>query len=702
MNEAARKSKPYAIGVDTGGTHTDLVLAGNGRLSTLKVPSTPDDLNVGILEGVDALLAQAGVGVDEVGRFVYASTYVTNLFVEGKEGGVGLLATAGFRDVLEIGRASRKPDVYDIHWRPARPLVPRNLRHDVVERIDHRGTILTPLDEASARAALQALEAAGVTSVAVCFLHAYANPAHERRVAEIARDEFPSLDVSISSDVVREFREFERTSTTCVNAFIRGPIARHLSSLGQTLRRRGIDAPNYIMQGNGGVSTFDTASQSPTAVVHSGVMGGMVGATALGNACGVRNIITLDMGGTSADVSLIADGTPLLTNRSRVGPHPLLVPTLDMVTIGAGGGSIAWVEGGFGLRVGPQSAGSVPGPACYAQGGTQPTVTDANLVLGRLNASYFLGGARALDLTRATEAIRAKVAEPLGMTLEAAAFGIIAIAEAHMADAIRLVSVERGLDPRDFTLVAFGGAGPLHAVRLAEALSIRSVLVPPAPGNLSAMGLLCADVRHDLARTLLHRLAQDFLPRARAVFDELLAEADEALAADGVPPADRHRALAADLRYQGQNYELTIPLTERDLAQGFGDLVARFNDQHRRIYGYQLAGREVQLVNARVMAVGKTGHAHWPAERRGTPAQPIAMRSVLVEPRVRVEAPVFRFDDLAPDQALAGPAIVEYRGSTLFLPAGWHARIDAARNAHLARDAERAAPAPHTAREETA
>jgi N-methylhydantoinase A len=683
MNATTRKT--YAIGVDTGGTHTDLVLAGNGTLATLKVPSTPDDLNVGILEGVAALLAQAGVPFAEVGRFVYASTYVTNLFVEGKEGGIGLLTTAGFRDVLEIGRASRKPDVYDIHWRPARPLVPRNLRHDVVERIDHRGSVLAPLDETSARAALRALADAGVTSVAVCFLHAYANPLHERRVAEIAKAEFPSLDVSLSSDVVREFREFERTSTTCVNAFIRGPIARHLSALGDELAARGIDAPAYIMQGNGGVSTFASAAQSPTAVVHSGVMGGMVGATALGRECGVANLITLDMGGTSADVSLIADGTPLLTNRSRIGPHPLLVPTLDMVTIGAGGGSIAWVEGGFGLRVGPHSAGSVPGPACYAQGGEQPTVTDANLVLGRLNASYFLGGTRALDLPRATEAIRSKVAEPLGMTLEAAAFGIIAIAEAHMADAIRLVSVERGLDPRDFTLVAFGGAGPLHAVRLAEALSIRSVLVPPAPGNLSAMGLLCADVRHDLARTLLHRLTPDFLPRLRAIFDELLVEADAALASDGVPTDDRECTLAADLRYQGQNYELTIPVTDDDLARGFGELVVRFNDQHRRIYGYQLAGREVQLVNARVTAVGRTRHAHWPVSADGRLASPIAKRSLLVEPGARVEAPVYRFDDLVPDQAIAGPAIVEYRGSTLFLPTGWAARIDERRNAHLSR-----------------
>jgi N-methylhydantoinase A len=678
--------RPYAIGVDTGGTHTDLVLAGNGKLATLKVASTPEDLNVGILAGVEALLAEAGVSIAEVGRFAYASTFVTNLFVEGKEGGVGLVTTSGFRDVLEIGRASRKPDVYDIHWRPARPLVPRNLRHEVAERIDHRGAVITPLDEASARAALGALSAAGVASIAVCLLHAYANPAHERRIAQIAKEVCPGIDVSISSDVVREFREYERTSTTCVNAFIRRPIERHLEQLEATLEARGMQAPAYIMQGNGGVSTFAYASRSPTTVVHSGVMGGMVGATALASECGVRNLITLDMGGTSADVSLIADGTPLLTNRSRVGPHPLLVPTLDMVTIGAGGGSIAWVEGGFGLRVGPHSAGSVPGPASYGLGGTDPTVTDAKLGLGRLNADYFLGGARHLDTARATDAVRSRIAQPLGMTLEDAAFGILAIAEAHMADAIRLVSVERGLDPREFTLVAFGGAGPLHAVRLAEALSIGSVLVPPAPGNLSAMGLLCADVRHDRARTMVHVLDARLLPLARAAYDELLAEADAILAADGVPPEDRHCTLAADLRYQGQNYELTIPVADADLAQGFADLVARFNDQHRRVYGYQLRGRQVQLVNARVSATGATAHAHWPAGGAAARnATPLARRSVLVAPGMRVDAPVYRFDDLAAGQSLDGAAIVEYRGSTLFLPPGWNARIDAQRNAHVAR-----------------
>lgn len=681
-----------AIGVDTGGTHTDLVLAGNGKLTTLKVPSTPMDLSIGIVDGIRRIVELTGVSLQAVDHFVYASTYITNLFVEHKEAGVGLITTAGFRDVLEIGRASRKPDVYDIHWRPARPLVPRHLRFGVPERVDHLGRVITPLDEVSARRALRALSDAGVQSIAVCLLHAYANPGHERRIAELAAEVCPQIDVSLSSEVVREFREFERTSTTCVSAFIRKPITRHLRDLQAALAAQGVSAIPFIMRGNGGISTFDSASRAPIAVTHSGVMGGIIGANALAASCGIRNLITLDMGGTSADVSLIANGAPLLTNRSRIGSHPLLAPTLDMVTIGAGGGSIAWLESGFGLRVGPRSAGSVPGPACYDQGGRDPTVTDANLVVGRLNGDYFLGGARRLQLRLAHDAIVDKIAKPLGMTPDEAALGIIAIAEAHMADAIRLVSVERGLDPRDFTLVAFGGAGALHAVRLAEALSINSVLIPPAPGNLSAMGLLCADVRHDHARTLVTRLVPALVPQVTAMFDELRVEAEEALAADGVDPAARRCTLSADLRYEGQNYELTLPVLEAELVDGFGKLVERFNTQHRRVYGYNLDGREVQLVNVRVTAFGAMTPARWPDRPSAdTPPQPAGRRTLLVETGVRAEALVYRFDDLRAGQAIGGAAVVEYSGSTLFLPPGWNARFDAMMNAHLARATQRPA-----------
>ncbi len=687
-----------SIGVDTGGTHTDLVLAGGGRLLTLKVPSTTDDLTDGIIEGVVTLAAQAGVPLSAVDRFVYASTFVTNLFIEGKQAPVGLITTEGFRDVLEIGRASRKPDVYDIHWRPAEPLVPRPLRFGVSERMDHHGEVLVPLDEAGARDALQRLASAGVGSVAVCLLHAYANPAHERRIAEIAADVCPQIDLSLSSDVVREFREYERTSTTCVNAFIKAPIGRHLESLARALRDRGVAATPAIMQGNGGISRFDTAAAAPISVTHSGVMGGIVGAASLAARSGLRDLITLDMGGTSADVSLIANGEPTLSHRSAIGPYPLLTPTLDMITIGAGGGSIAWIDGGTALRVGPHSAGSTPGPACYGQGGHFATVTDANLVAGRLNGDYFLAGARRLDRSLARQAVAA-IAAPLGLSIEEAALGIIAIAEAHMVNAIRLVSVERGLDPRDFTLVAFGGAGALHAARLAEALSIRDILIPPAPGNLSAMGLLCADTRHDHARTLFCRLAPDLAGPLAGIVRDLEDDAARSLAADGVATADRRFTLSVDLRYEGQNYELSLPLDRTEIAaaalDGFAPLVERFDAAHLKVYGYRLAGRAIQLVNVRVTAVGAAAHAEWPriaAIGDANVAAAHGRRPILIEAGRQADVEVLRHAELLAGQQFEAPVIVEYAGATLFVPPGWRGRVDPFGNVHLSRVASAASP----------
>lgn len=704
LNGSARLTRSFSIGIDTGGTHTDLVLAGPGMLRTLKLPTTPTDLNDGIVEGVQQILRDAGVAARDVGRFVYASTFVTNLIVEGHERRLGLIGTEGFRDVLEIGRASRKPDVYDIQWRPAAPLVPRYLRHTVIERLDHQGRVVVALDEASVSAALERLVALGVESIAVCLLHAYVNPGHERRIAEIALQICPDIDVSLSCDVVREFREYERTSTTCINAFIKRPIRAHLTSLEQRIRAIGIEAAPFIMQGNGGVCSFAAATRLPVSVTHSGVMGGIVGATALALGVGIDNIITLDMGGTSADVSLVSDGKPVLANRSSVGSHPLIVPTLDMVTIGAGGGSIAWAESQSAMRVGPRSAGSVPGPACYGQDGTQATVTDANLYCGRLNADYFLAGARPLYPELAQAAME-RLGQELATTADAAALGIIAIAEAHMANAVKLVSVERGLDPRDFTLVAFGGAGALHAVQLAEALSIERILIPPAPGNLSAMGLICADVRHDLTRTHVAELDALDVQQLQGLYRQLLNEAAQLLDEDGVVMDQRQFTLAADVRYQGQNYHLNLPVSELELQHGLDDLAARFHAQHQRVYGYQLVGRSLQVVNARVTATGSNPPARWPhIENATASSEPAESRLILLAGGKRAQAPVYRMSTLAPGVMLNGPAIVEYPGATLYLAPGWTCRLDVMRNAHLVRhrhtDTETALPtAAHTQRD---
>lgn len=678
-----RPPQPFSVGIDTGGTHTDLVLAGPGMLRTFKLPTTPADLNDGIVDGLQQILRDAGVAARDVGRFVYASTFVTNLIVEGRERRLGLIGTDGFRDVLEIGRASRKPDVYDIQWRPPAPLVPRYLRHTVVERMDHQGRVVVALDDASVIAALERLAGLGVESVAVCLLHAYVNPVHERRIAELALQVCPDIDVSLSCDVVREFREYERTSTTCINAFIKRPIRAHLASLEQRIRAIGIDSVPFIMQGNGGVCTFAAATRLPVSVTHSGVMGGIVGATALALGCGIEDIITLDMGGTSADVSLVSAGKPVLANRSSVGAHPLIVPTLDMVTIGAGGGSIAWAESHSAMRVGPRSAGSVPGPACYGQGGMQATVTDANLYCGRLNAAYFLDGARPLHPELAQAAME-RLGHELGTTPDAAALGIIAIAEAHMANAVKLVSVERGLDPRDFTLVAFGGAGALHAVQLAEALAIERILIPPAPGNLSAMGLICADVRHDLTRTHVADLAALDVQQVQVLYRQLLDEAARLLDEDGVMLDRRLFTLSADVRYQGQNYHLNLPVTELDLQQGLSALAADFHVQHQRVYGYRLTGRSLQLVNTRVTAIGSNPPAHWPqVHNAGASSERMASRQILLASGERVIAPVYRLLSLPPGFTLAGPAIVEYPGATLYLAPRWSCSFDAMQNAHL-------------------
>lgn len=676
-----------AIGVDTGGTHTDLVLVNGDRLVTLKVPSTPEELSFGIIEGLLALLEEGNCAPASVSRFVYASTLVTNLIVEEQAPSVGLITTSGFRDVLEIGRASRKPDVYDIHWRPAQPLVPRHLRKTVRERIDYCGRVLEPLSEADTRKALHELSQAGVSSIAVCLLHAYANPDHEARIAELADEICPDIDVSISSKVVREFREYERSSTTTINAFVRRPIVRHLDRLEEALKTRDVDATPFIMRGNGGISTFAETKQSPVAITHSGPMGGIVGGVALAKACGLSNIITLDMGGTSADISLVADGRPVLTNRGQAGSHPVLVPMLDLITIGAGGGSIAAVEGESALRVGPKSAGSRPGPVCYGHGGEAPTVTDANLLAGRLNPAYFLAGRRRLDLDRARTAFRDRIANPLGLSLEEAALGTLSVAEAHMVNAIRLISVERGLDPRDFTFVAFGGAGPLHAVRLAEALSMERVLIPPAPGNLSAMGLLSADVRHDLVRTVVADATDIRGEHLSAAFDELADESGELLARDGVPEAERQCFLAVDLRYQGQNYELTIPLDADRLENAdLQPLVARFHEQHRQVYGYHLPDRRVQIVNLRSTAIGAVEKSRWPGHDTATTEPPVReRRRVLIGNGAAQELAIYRITDMRAGHHVEGPAIVEYPGSTLVLEPGWDAHFDETLNAHLRR-----------------
>ena len=679
------------IGVDTGGTHTDIVLIdrADGSFHTLKVPTTPEDLSIGILIGVRRILAETGK--DKTGQdiaFHYGTTLVTNIIVEEQDLPIGLLTTGGFRDVLAIGRAVRKPNIYDIHWRPQRPLVPRALRRGVPERISHKGEIVTPLDEAAARTEMRVLHERGVVAVAVCLLNAYANPIHERRLAKIAAEELPGVPVTLSSDVAREFREYERTSTTVVNAFVLAPMIAHLDGLAARLRGDGVRRTPFIMRGNGGIMSFDLAKILPAAVTHSGPVAGIVGGNALARATGITDAITFDMGGTSSDVALISGGVPFSTTRGKLAGYPVLLPMLDLVTIGAGGGSIAWVDGGGGLKVGPRSAGSVPGPACYGQGGENPTVTDANLLCGRLNAAFFLNGDRVLHRDLAEKAMRDKIATPLGLSENAAALGVLAIAEAHMVNAIKLVSVQRGIDPRNYTLIGFGGAGPLHAVSLAEAIGMDRVLIPAAPGNVSASGLLAAEVRHDIVRTRVHSLDTADAGVLDESYRALVTEAAQALADQGVGDEDLQILRAIDLRYRGQAYELTLPLPAgpivADMLAGLG---ARFHKEHARVYGYALDHHAVEIVNLRVTGTSQPPMLPWPATTETAIAPtPADHRQVLHgDPNRATAWPVFRFTDIGAGACIEGPAIVEYPGSTCIILPGWVATWDAWRHAHIVR-----------------
>ncbi|WP_374618757.1 hydantoinase/oxoprolinase family protein [Devosia sp.] len=678
------------IGIDTGGTHTDVILVGKDRrvFHTLKVPTTPENLTNGIIDGVERALQATGLTSGDVSHFVYGTTYVTNIIVEQKVVDVGLITTEGFRDTLAIGRATRKENIYDINWRPLDPVVPRRHRLSVKERMLASGEVEIPLDETSARDALTKLHRDGIRSVAVCLLHAYVNPAHERQIKAIAESEFPDLSISLSSDIVREFREYERSSTTAINAYVLRSMRDHLDDLAGALKSRGVPSTPYIMRGNGGIMSFNKGKQIPVAITHSGPVAGIVGATLLAKAAGFPNIITFDMGGTSSDIALVANSTAIVTTRGKLAGYPVLLPIMDLVTIGAGGGSIARVDSGGRLLVGPQSAGSVPGPLCYDQGGQNATITDANLHCGRLNAEYFLAGARRIETRLSTQGLTDKIAAPLHMSTDDAALGIIDIAESHMTNAIKLVSVERGVDPRDFTLVGFGGAGPLHAVALAESLGMRSVLIPPAPGNVSASGLLSAEIRQDGVRTIVKAASSIKPEEARVVVDELLAEVGTNLAAEGVAKAEQQAVLSADVRYAGQSHDINIPVTAGDFeGNGFERLAQIFAEQHRQLFGYNIPDKPIEIVNFRVSCFGPLPGIPWP-QRQGqaAPPKPIGYRQVAHRSQAgRAAWPIFRFDSLDIGSSLAGPAIVEYPGSTLVVPPGWTAKYDDYKNAVVTR-----------------
>ncbi len=654
------------IGVDTGGTFTDLVLLAGDRLISHKVRSTPDDPSRAILTGL-AELSEHGAP-DEI---VHGSTVATNAVLERKGARVALVATAGFEDVLRIGRQTRR-ELYNFLVADRQPLVEPGLTFGIRERVDASGAVLEPLDLTEVAGALAALvetlRARQVEAVAVCLLHSYVNPSHEALVA--SRLEEAGFIVSASHRVLPEYREFERWSTTVVNAYVTPLMARYLTRLEAQLG----GVPLSIMQSNGGSISASRAKSAAVQTILSGPAAGAVGAHAVAMAAGYPQIIGFDMGGTSTDVTLI-DRTIGVTTESTVGEFPVRLPIIDIHTVGAGGGSIAYVDAGGALRVGPRSAGADPGPVCYGTG-TELTVTDANLLLGRLDPDYFLGGRMTLDVERTRAAAKAFLAETkLSLTETALAEGIVRVANANMERAIRVVSVQRGFDPRDFALLAFGGAGGMHACEIAETLNIATVIAPRDAGVLSALGMLLADVTKDYSQTVLRPVAQVAEQELRDLFAPLVARAEADLRAEGFS-GDRARVeCALDVRYIGQSYEITVPFGfDADQTTSYR---AEFDKRHQQLYGYANPRRGAEIVNLRVKAIGITQKPQLPRETLGElmAAAPQAMRPAVFDGRSQSTA-LYRRDDLQAGAAAAGPAIVAGREATTVIPPNFKFRID--------------------------
>jgi N-methylhydantoinase A/oxoprolinase/acetone carboxylase beta subunit len=676
---------PYRVGFDVGGTFADFVLQSPaGELFTAKRLTTYPDPSEACLAGLDALLAAAGVSWTDIAQAIHGTTLGSNIVIERKARGVGLLMTRGFRDVLIIGREKRY-QVYDLQIEKPAPLIPRRLIGEVTERILADGSVRTPLDEADARRAVRELAARGVTTLAICLLHAYLNPAHERRLAAIVAEEAPDVTVTLSHEVSPTFREYERASTTVVNAYVMTAVREYLHGLATALTRRGYRGRLFVMQSSGGIATAEAMQRHPVRMIESGPAAGALMAAAYGELSGHRDLIAFDMGGTTAKLALIEKGRPSTTaafelHRVQNAPGsglPMNIQAIDLVEIGAGGGSIAHAHLGV-IAVGPESASSTPGPACYGRGGAEPTVTDADVVLGYVNPDYFAGGALRLEPGAAARAIEAKIARPLGLSLQEAAWGIHTIVNTNMELATRIVSIERGRDPRDLTLVAFGGSGPVHGCRLAQALGIPRVILPAAAGVTAAIGLLAADVRFDVARTWVGRLDAVDPGRVTAMYAEMAGQAIDIVresAVGGEVTVER----SADARYVGQGYEVAVPVPAGRLdAAALARVRACFDDVYAARYGYASPGEPVEVVTWKLSAVGGSPRIALAkaAARPGDGGRKGTRPAYFPEAQGYADTPVYDRYALAPGTSLTGPAIVEERESTTVIPPGVTATVD--------------------------
>jgi N-methylhydantoinase A len=679
------------IASDVGGTFTDSIAYDprSGRIAVSKVPTTPEARDKGTVECLRAALARLGLAGGDVAYVGHGMTTATNAVIQRSGAVTAFVTNAGFRDLLLIGRQDR-PSLYDIDVVRAPPLVPRELSYGIPGRLDPGGRELEPLDEGRLAEAAADMADRGVEAVAVAFLHAYANPVHELAAKALLQRHLPGVAVCISSDVLREFRELERASTTVLNAFLTPVMAGYLDSLTRRLGDAGAGlgvgpgTPIMVMEAAGGLMTVETALAKPVHTVLSGPAGGVVAGAHFATLAGAGNVITMDVGGTSTDISLIRNGRPETTRNARIGQIPIRLPTIDINAIGAGGGSIAWIDDGGALRVGPMSAEAVPGPACYGRGGERPTITDANVVLGRLGPETRLGGSMGLEADAASAAIATHIARPLGLDLVAAAVGILRVAHANMVRGIRVVSIERGHDPRGCTLVPFGGAGPMHGTPVARELMIGRIVVPPAPGILCAIGQLLADLRHDLVETHILPYAPQSAARAAETALRLAEAADRLLAADGIAPARRTVEMRVEARYAGQSYELPIPFAHRDPG-AWARLAHDFHDAHRRRFGHADPAAPIEIVGLGATAIGKVDAPRLPGLAAGGPEPPpaalIGMRRVFFEgdaigePGAWAAARIVQRDRLLSGNVLEGPAVIEEVSATTVLYPGDRARV---------------------------
>jgi N-methylhydantoinase A len=686
----------YRLGVDVGGTHTDLVLLDKtaGDLLVEKVSSTPKNPALGVLNGLGKFIAR-GVAPGDIEFFAHGTTITTNALLEMRGAKVGLLITKGYRAVQEVQNQARDGNLFDYFYAKPQPISPQSLTREIPERSDYAGTVLLPLDRDAVRKAARELKDAKVDSIAVCYLFAFMNPAHEEITRQIILEEYPGVSVSLSSEVLPRIREWARMSTTLLNAYLEPVLVRYIDHLNNGLDDAKVGTQQrFLMQSNGGVMPF-TAAIGGGRTVHTLFSGPAAGAQAsayLARDEAQSGLVTLDMGGTSADIAFIEGGVPLESTESVIARRQIDVPALDMSSISAGGGSIAWIDGGGFLNVGPQSAGADPGPACYGRGGTRPTVTDADIVCGYLNPGYFLGGSQTLDVAASRKALQEHVAGPLKMDVLDAAVGIQRIVDMRMADEVRVFAAKRGVDLSAFTLLPFGGAGAVHAAAVAEELGMRRILVPPRPGAFSALGLLCTDVVHDYIRSGLRPLADVTPEHAEDVFRRLEAKAREELKAEGMDPAAAAFLRELDLRYTGQGYELRTSLdglfADRLTAASLTAARERFDERHAQIHGHAAKERPVEVVSYR-LRVRVDVPKYQPTQEAAPKARPEAAakgtRKVHFGGKAAVEATLYERDRLGVGAVVTGPAIVEQFDATTVIPAGWSGRVDGYRNLILER-----------------